>query len=90
MTHVEVLYVAGCPHAASVMQRMKELAQARPDLTLALVEVTPGRPVPAGFAGSPTVLVDGTNPFGGEPVDVPACALHPPTADQVEAAAAPR
>ena len=89
VTHVEVQYTAGCPSAAAIMQRMKELAQARADLTLALVEVEPGRPVPRGFAGSPTVLIDGTNHFGGAPLDAPACALHPPTVDQVEAATAP-
>jgi hypothetical protein len=89
MTHVEVQYTVGCPNAAAIMRRLKELAHRRGDLTLTLVEVAPGRPVPAGFAGSPTVLIDGTNPFGGAPTDAAACTLRPPTVDQVERAAAP-
>ena len=87
MTHVEIQYTVGCPNASAIMQRMKELADRRVDLTLTLVEVELGRPVPPGFAGSPTVFIDGTNPFGGAPVLAPSCALHPPTVDQVEAAA---
>lgn len=90
MTHVEVQYTVDCPHAPAVMQRLKELAHRRVDLTLSLVEVTPGRPVPTGFAGSPTVLIDGSNHFGGTLVDAPACALHPPTVEQVEAAVTPQ
>lgn len=82
--HIEVERTAGCPHAAAVIQRIEDLAARRDDLHLVVVEVGPNQPVPATFAGSPTVLIDGANPFGGTSVDTPACALHPPTPDQVD------
>ena len=62
------------------------MASTHADVTVLTVLVEDGRPVPAGFAGSPTVLIDGTNPFGGTPTEAPACALRPPTPDQIEAA----
>ena len=87
--NVQIQYTAGCPNARPVLQRMKELAHRRADLTLVTTLVEPDRPVPEGFAGSPTVLVDGCNPFRGEPTASPACALYPPTADEVQAALDP-
>ncbi|MCU1455849.1 MAG: hypothetical protein JWN46_3995 [Acidimicrobiales bacterium] len=86
LVHVEVQYTADCPNARAVLQRMKELADTRPDLTLRMTEVKPDSAVPKGFTGSPTVLIDGTNPFDGTQTDSAACALHPPSADQVEQA----
>ncbi len=83
---VEVQYTAECPHARSVMRRLKELADQRADVVLDLTLVELGTSTPLGFTGSPTVLIDGENRFGGTPIDSPACALHPPTADQVVAA----
>jgi hypothetical protein len=83
---VEVQYTVDCPNARAIIRRMKELAAARTDLRLTLTQVELDGPVPAGFTGSPTVLLDGKNPFAAAPIDAPACALHPPTPDQVEAA----
>jgi len=82
--NVEIQYTTDCPNARPVLQRLKELAHDRAD-TLTIVRVAAVR-TPEGFAGSPTVLIDGENPFGGVAVDAPACALHPVTVDQVEAA----
>lgn len=83
--NVEVQYTTDCPNARPVLQRLKELAHDRADITLTIVRVAAVH-TPEGFAGSPTVLIDGENPFGGVPLDAPACALHPVTVDQVEAA----
>jgi hypothetical protein len=55
-------------------------------MVVTTVLVQEGQPVPDGFAGSPTVLIDGTNPFVGAPTEAAACALHPPTPDQVQTA----
>lgn len=82
--NVEVQYTAECPNASAILERTRTLVDGRADLTLTIVEVVSGRRVPDGFAGSPTVLLDGANPFGGERVDAPACAVHAPTAEQVE------
>ena len=85
---VEVQYTADCPHARDVVRRVQELADHRADLELDLTLVERGMPAPRGFAGSPTVLIDGVNHFGGTPTQSPACALEPPTPDQVVAAIA--
>ena len=84
--HVEVLYTDGCANARPVMKRLKELAHQRDDLSLGLRLVAPTRPAPETFAGSPTVLIDGVNPFGGVHSEGPSCALSPPTIAQIERA----
>lgn len=81
---VEVLYTEDCPNARPVMQRLKELAHDRRELTLELTLVVPDQPAPSRFAGSPTVLIDGHNPFRGAASDHASCALFPPTADEVQ------
>ncbi len=84
--NVEVQYTADCPNALPVLQRVKAISRGRADVTLTIVFIDATDEVPKGFAGSPTVLIDGENPFGGVPTDAPACAIRPPTPDQVEAA----
>ena len=83
---IEIQHTADCPNADPIINRAHEVASTRPDVTVSTVLVEEGRPVPDGFAGSPTVLIDDTNPFGGAPSEAPACATRPPTPDQVEAA----
>jgi uncharacterized membrane protein YkvA (DUF1232 family) len=84
---VEVQYTAECPHAAPIIDRLHQIIRTTAGrVTAANVIVEDGRPVPDRFAGSPTVLINGTNPFDGAPTEAPACALHPPTPDEVEAA----
>lgn len=82
--NVEVQYTPDCANVRPVLQRLEQLAALREDLTLTVVRIDPADPIPAGFAGSPTVLIDGQNRFEGVPTDAAACALHPPTAAQVE------
>jgi hypothetical protein len=80
---VEIQFTPDCPNAQPMLQQVAQLAQQTPNLTLVATLVEPGRPVPAGFAGSPTVLVDGVNPFPGELAGQATCALHPPTVSEV-------
>ena len=87
--NVEIQFTHDCPNAAVVVQRVKRIAHEGSDVTLKLTVIGNGEPVPQGFVGSPTVLIDGRNVFGGVAVDAAACALRPPTADQVESALRP-
>lgn len=87
---VEVQFTSDCPNAAVLVACVEQIAHDHADVTLRLTEVSLHQAVPTGFAGSPTVLVDGVNPFGGRHVDSAACAVHPPTVDAVEAAIASR
>ncbi len=82
---VEVQFTDECPNVAGIVAILEEVLAEHPEVTVTLVTVEPEDPVPDGFVGSPTVLIDGRNYFGGGPVDAAACALHPPTPDQVAA-----
>lgn len=77
---VEVLATADCPNAAVLIGHLAR----RADVELTVTVVSEHLPVPDGFAGSPTVLIDGVNPFDAKRVEAPACALHPPTVAQLE------
>lgn len=71
----------GCPHAAPLAAYLSGLST----VALSVTTIDGDDPAPTGFAGSPTILVEGINPFGTESVAHAACALHPPTvADLVQ------
>ena len=65
---VELLWFAGCPSWQLAEGRLREaLSLAQLDAELVLVEVrTPEEAERLGFPGSPTVLVDGRDPFADE------------------------
>lgn len=75
MTQIEVLYFDGCPswqHAWAVLGAV--LAESCWEASVRLRDVTTMPPEElAGFAGSPTVRVDGVDLFGYEGPAVMAC-----------------
>lgn len=63
MTHVTLLYIDGCPNWRVVDDRLRRL-QAETSFTFDTVEVdTPEEAERLGFHGSPTLLVEGGDPF---------------------------
>lgn len=76
---IEVVHTPDCPNVVELIDHL-----ARKGLTVTVTVVTSEEPVPEKFSGSPTVLVDGENPFGGEQISAPACALYPPTIEQID------
>lgn len=78
---VEILVTTGCPNLAELHSYLA----AQSGVNVTITELEEAAPIPSGFAGSPTVLIDGTNPFGGHAVDAAACALSPPTVVDVAA-----
>ena len=61
---VTVLAVAGCPHAALLDERLAAaLAGGPPSAIIRRVITDPGEAARAGLHGSPTVLLDGWDPF---------------------------
>ena len=62
---LEILQVPGCPNAAVLAARLAELAVAWPDRTVTREIVTTAHDARRlGMTGSPTLLADGTDPFG--------------------------
>ncbi len=77
MAVVTLLYFDGCPNWQQTDERLTQL-QAEYGFTLERRKVdTPEEAARVGFAGSPTVLVDGVDPFatGDEPTGL-ACRVH--------------
>lgn len=77
---VRVLVVPDCPHAAKTVERLRQALDeaGAGEVTVDVEVVQPGQTPPVGFGGSPTVLIDGVDPFaatGAAPTDV-ACRLY--------------
>lgn len=92
---LELLYFTDCPNWKTAAERLEHVAAARgADVEHRLV-ATPDEAEAAGFRGSPTILVDGRDPFatGNEPFGL-ACRVYQspdgpagaPTLAQLEAA----
>jgi hypothetical protein len=77
---IELLYFGGCPNwtvARDHLAQALERAQ-RPGQPIELVEVlTDEQAVALGFPGSPTIRVDGVDPFGSQGASRLACRLYP-------------
>lgn len=91
---VEVRYVDGCPNAATAQRRLAAaLAETgRGDVSVRLRRIDDERQaVLLGFTGSPTILVDGVDPFQAPAAAALTCRLYPtpdglagcPTVDQL-------
>lgn len=66
MPRVALQYFDGCPHWRRLDERLAELADTY-DLTIEHVRIaTPADAERLGFRGSPTLLVDGADPFAGD------------------------
>lgn len=77
---VELLYFDGCPNWTVADERLNEAARlvSRDDLTVQRRTVnTEQDAIAVGFAGSPTILIDGRDPFatGDEQVGL-ACRVY--------------
>ena len=76
---VTVLSVPGCPNVSLLEQRLAQILDGRADVTVMhLVIADEQEAVRAGMHGSPTLLVDGIDPFAGPgpPASV-SCRLYP-------------
>ncbi len=74
---IELLHVADCPNLAVASERI-DIALDRVGVAASVSEVnvtTPEEAERAGMSGSPTILVDGVDPFGGAGASL-ACRLY--------------
>ncbi len=92
---LELLYFDGCPNWKVADERLQHLAAARGLTVEHRLITTPEEAEASQFRGSPTVLVDGSDPFAtdDEPVGL-SCRIYQtpegpagsPTIQQIEAA----
>lgn len=92
---IELLHIGDCPNTANALNQVGTALAAlgRQDLTVRLRPIrSPADTAGTGFAGSPTITVDGTDMFpGAAPTTELACRIYPtpngmagvPTVDQV-------
>ena len=86
--HVTVLSVPGCPHVARLEERLAPLLAERPEVTVSRrVIATEEEAARSGMHGSPTILVDGVDPFAepGFPASL-SCRLYRDSAGQADGA----
>jgi hypothetical protein len=94
MADVTLLYFEGCPHWQTADERLRALSVELGFVVRHELVETPEAAEALSFRGSPTILVDGTDPFvqGDEPVGLscriyqtPAGPAGSPTDDQLRA-----
>jgi len=75
---IEILHVAGCPNLALARARLAEALE-RSGATASVREIrvdTADEAARAGMAGSPTVLIDGRDPFATSGATSLSCRLY--------------
>ena len=91
-------YFDGCPNWQVTHERLEEAFRDRDDVAVVMERVETSEEAAAvGFRGSPTILIDGIDPFGGpdDPIaGTLSCRVYrtpdgSPTAAQLRAALAP-
>jgi hypothetical protein len=85
---VEVLTVPDCPNGPAARRHLTEVLAGRPDVTVEYrVVSTPDEAARHGMHGSPTILIDGRDPFA-EPETVASlsCRLYWDTDGRVQGA----
>jgi len=85
-----VLAVPGCPNAPVLEQRLAGLLAGRPEVTMTRRVIADAAEAARwGMRGSPTLLVDGQDPFAGSgPGSVMACRLYPSREGRLDGAPA--
>lgn len=80
---ITVLRIENCPNAESLIAELKDLIRDRSDVTLETLVIhseEEGRQL--GFHGSPTILIEGKDPFPAPEVPVGlSCRLYPCCSD---------
>lgn len=73
---IELQFFEGCPHWQLAEQRIREVAGSDADVQYRLVS-GPEEAAEVGFHGSPTILVDGSDPFATDETPISfACRIY--------------
>lgn len=83
--NIVVWSVPDCPNVGLVLDLLREATARRRNVSIESRVVEVEKPIPAGFSGSPTVLIDGQNRSGAPAISEPACtAVLPSLAEVME------
>ena len=77
-----VLHVADCPHVPTLVARIHQAAGPDAAITMTVVN-TEDEAIAAGMHGSPTLFIDGRDPFPADASPSISCALAIPTTEQI-------
>ena len=80
---IVVLSVPECPNVGRMLDLLRDATAGRHDVTIEARVVDVSQPMPAGFSGSPTVLIDGENLSGAPAISEPACTAMLPSLAEV-------
>jgi hypothetical protein len=84
MHDIEVQYLLDCPNLPVLLERLEAVTCGR--VKVRLTEIDPADRVPAGFAGSPSLIIDGRNPYGSDDSNAGAtCTLRIPSLSELKA-----
>ncbi|HEY5014862.1 MAG TPA: hypothetical protein VIK61_19405 [Acidimicrobiia bacterium] len=83
--NIVVLSVPECPNVGRMLDLLREATAGLDDVTIESRVVDASQPMPAGFSGSPTVLIDGENRSGAPAISEPACTATLPSLAEVAA-----
>lgn len=78
---IEIVYFEGCPNVEEARARVAQAVKQRGDVSVRLRRVEdPDEAEKVGMHGSPTILIDGTDPFAapGTPTSW-GCRYYPPS-----------
>ena len=81
--NITVLSVPDCPNVERVLDLLHEETVKRADVRIETSIVDTSQPMPAGFSGSPTILIDGKNFSGAPEISEPACTARLPLLAQI-------
>ena len=82
--NILVLSIPDCPNAGRMLELLHEATARRSDVTIETSVVDASQPMPAGFSGSPTVLIDGENRSGAPAISEPTCVARLPSLVEVK------
>ncbi len=83
VVNILVLSVPDCPNVGRMLDLLREATAGRHDVRIESRVVDISQPMPAGFSGSPTVLIEGENRSGAPAISEPACTAMLPSLAEV-------
>jgi len=83
VVHIVAWSVSDCPNVEPMLELLRDATAGRHDVRIESCVADVSQPMPAGFSGSPTALIDGENRSGAAAISEPACTATLPSLAEV-------